>query len=339
MQLQELNESNKKEYNQFVAGQPTGSFLQSWEWGDWQTHLGRTVHRFAFTDRAGLHIAAIQLIRMPLPAGKFYLYAPYGPVTDREFGTEDLQLLISELRKRFASALFLRIEPEKKLAGLERLAKKSTNIQPGITMVVDIAKTSEALLAAMHPKTRYNIKIAQRHGVEIQSELAVTPQHGLYVKEAIDAIVQTQVRQHYKGHNAAYYYGLVDFFAIRHSNSDLKIRIYKALYQKQLVTSGIMVDFGTTRMYLYGGSSEEHKNVMAPYLMHWQCMQDAQALGLKSYDLGGSEVAGGGERGFTRFKRGFGGAVVEYAGAYDIVNKRILYPLYKVGRVINRLKG
>ena len=98
-----------------------------------------------------------------------------------------------------------------------------------------------------------------------------------------------------------------------------------------------MVDFAKTRMYLYGGSSENEKNLMAPYLMHWQAMQDARNLGLEFYDLGGSEVSGGGERGFTRFKKGFGGRVVEYAGAYDVIYNKLWYNAYRIVRHANRL--
>lgn len=76
---------------------------------------------------------------------------------------------------------------------------------------------------------------------------------------------------------------------------------------------------------------------MAPYMLHWQAMLDAKAMGLEYYDLGGSEVSGGGEKGFTRFKRGFGGEVVEYAGAYDIVINKSLYQVYRFLRSVNKI--
>ena len=79
--------------------------------------------------------------------------------------------------------------------------------------------------------------------MEVQSELVVTPRHGLYMQEAIQAIVDTQVRQKYRGHPAAYYRKLIDFFALNNAKSDLKVIIYKALYQKKLIASAIMVGF------------------------------------------------------------------------------------------------
>ena len=256
---------------------------------------------------------------MPLPFGKCYLYAPYGPVISEKLKVESKKLL-QELQKKFPDGYFIRIEPQELSTFNFQLStfQKSTNIQPAISMVLDVSRPDEALLAGMHNKTRYNIRVAERHGVEVQSELSVTPRYGLYAKEAVDLILQTQKRQNYRGHSAGYYKKLVDFFAVQNTSGDLKLAVYKALYKKELLASAIMVDFGKTRIYLYGGSSDNFRNIMAPYLLHWRAILDARAKGLQYYDFGGSEVSSGGERGFTRFKQGFGGKVVEYAGAYDV---------------------
>ena len=344
MHIIELDESQKKTYNRFVANQPTGSFLQSWEWGEWLESRGQEVVRgWVVGDDPNNNnknndnpIASLQLVRMPMFRNKFYWYAPYGPVINPSYADQAIAI-VTALQQYFAAAVFLRIEPLQKISGLQTIAKKTVNIQPAITMVVDLQKTEAELLSAMHPKTRYNIKVAEKHGVMVQSELVITPEKGLYVKEAIDLMLQTQQRQKYRGHSGEYYKNLINFFGLKNSQNDLKVVIYKALYNKQLLATGIMVDFGTTRIYLYGGSSETERNVMAPYIMHWQAIKDARASGLAFYDLGGSEVAAGGEKGFTRFKQGFGGRVVEYAGAHDIIFNSLWYTIYTGARKINRL--
>ena len=116
-----------------------------------------------------------------------------------------------------------------------------------------------------------------------------------------------------------------------------------------------MVDFGQTRTYLFGGSSSEHKNVMAPYLLHFQALRDAQSQGLKFYDFWGIETAGGDSPGFARFKLGFaprsssesaipqlGSAFasgqVEYGGAYDLVLRRFWYKAYSLLRMFYNLR-
>jgi len=327
----------KIEYTNFLISHISGSFLQSWEWGEWQEKLGKKVYRFKITDDTENVLGSVLLVKMPLPFGKYYLYAPYGPVVNFQFSIFNFQLLTHELRALFSDALFMRIEPQNEIEGLSSFAIKSTNIQPAITMVLDVHKPDEDLLAGMHTKTRYNIRVAERHGVVIQSQLAVTPGYGLYAREAIDLIVKTQARQKYRGHSASYYEKLVDFFAVQNPHASVKVTVYKALYNKELLTSAVMVDFAKTRMYLYGGSSDDFRNVMAPYLLHWQAIADARNLGMEYYDFGGSEVAAGGERGFTRFKQGFGGRVVNYMGAYDWVFNKTAYHAYMFFRKINKI--
>ena len=349
MRLIELTEIDKLNYNRFVT-EHNGSFLQSWEWGEWQAALGRQVKRFMFSTfteatadkqvENGEFVGSIQFIKMPLWGSWYYVYAPYGPVLAASEQTKDLRFKMEEeLNEKFPEAMFLRFEPHFPVSLIfnPKSLIKSTNIQPAITMVVDLQKTDEELLAAMHSKTRYNIKVAQRHGVVVESELAVTPGHGLYTSEVVDLIIRTQLRQQYRGHVAEYYRKFIDFFALHNRGGTVRVSIYKALYQRQLLACALCVDFGRTRVYLFGGSAEEHRNVMAPYLLHWQAMQDARALRLKLYDLGGSEVSAGGERGFTRFKQGFGGQVVHYAGAYDLVQHRLWYTIYTFLRRFNKL--
>jgi lipid II:glycine glycyltransferase (peptidoglycan interpeptide bridge formation enzyme) len=217
---------------------------------------------------------------------------------------------------------------------------KTKNIQPGKTLVVDLVFEEEALLAGMHPKTRYNIRLAQKHGVRVEKDLVVTPGHGLYFQEAVELIVATAVRQGYKGHSKKYYESLVDFFAKKNQPvGGVALSVYKALYQNRLLASAIMLDFGSTRTYLFGGSSEEDKQVMAPYALHWQAMLDGKAAGLKFYDFWGLETASGKTQGFARFKQGFGGKAVDYTGAYDARFSKAGYAAYCLARFASKLLG
>ncbi len=321
MKLIEIDQSQKDLYNQFVAGSLSGSFLQSWEWGGWQALLGRKVYRFKIVDDNQIQIGSVQLIKMPLPFGRFYLYAPYGPVVGQnfQFSIFNFQTIINELILKFPKAIFLRIEPKNQelvTCGLS-LVTKSANIQPGKTLLIDLLKTEDELLADMHPKTRYNIKVAQKHGVEIVDEFAVSIGHGLYFKEALDLICETASRQGFSGYGVNYYKKLVDFFALN-SHSSVRVHLYKAVYQKELLASAIMIDFGKTRTFLFGGSSAAHKNVMAPYLLHWRALVEAKISGFETYDFWGIETSSGETPGFVRFKLGFGGAQVAYPGAHDL---------------------
>ena len=349
MNLIELSLADKNQYNQFVANCPSGSFLQSWEWGQWQEKLGRRIFRYWILDDIGNHAASIQLIKMPLPFGRYYLYAPYGPVIQSVGVSECRQIgnfILFELERIFSVAVFIRVEPKSDLrpptSDLRLI--KSPNIQPGKTLLIDLKKPEGQSLAEMHTKTRYNIKLAQKHGVVVQEEFAISPGNGLYFKEAVELIVQTSGRQGFVSFPAKYYYNLIDTLALN-VHGDLKIHIYKALFGDNLLSAAVMVDFGKTRTFLFGGSAEENRNVMAPYLLHWQAILDAKNLGFEFYDFWGIQTAGGETPGFVRFKLGFapehssgpsGGGIKEYPGAYDYICKPLAYWLYTVFRRLNR---
>jgi lipid II:glycine glycyltransferase (peptidoglycan interpeptide bridge formation enzyme) len=337
MQLIELSSFDKENYNQFVAASPSGSFLQSWEWGEWQSALGRQIFRYKILDISGTQVAAIQLIKMALPFGKYYLYAPYGPVGNAEFRIQNSEWL-QELQKKFKGVVFIRIEPKDMALPTAHypLLTKSKNIQPGKTLLIDLNKTQEQLLGEMHHKTRYNIKVAQKHGVEIKDEFDITIGHGLFAKEALNLIAETAHRQGFKDFGVSYYNKMVDFIALK-NRGELKLHIYKAVYLNKILASAIMLDFGKTRTFLFGGSSDEHKNVMAPYLLHWQAILDAKAKGFGIYDFWGTETASGAVPGFVRFKLGFGGHEETYGGAYDFVIKKTLYRGYGALRSANKI--
>jgi peptidoglycan pentaglycine glycine transferase (the first glycine) len=341
MQLVEVLESQKATYNNFVATAESGSFLQSWEWGQWQKNLGRETYRFFLTDNSEI-TGAIQLIKMPLPFGKYYLYAPYGPVVGGklEILNSKLETIFKELKFKFPDAVFFRFEfkgfSDFVFRASDLSFKKTLNIQPAKTLIIDLNKSEEQLLADMHHKTRYNIRVAQKHGVEIKDEFSVSIGNGLFAKEAVALIFQTSKRQGYKGYGIDYYEKMIDALAIKNVSLGLKLHIYKAIYNSKLLASAIMIDFGKTRTFLFGGSADENKNVMAPYLLHYKAMLDAKTLGLNFYDFWGVETSKGEVPGFVRFKLGFGGIVKQYAGAYDSFSKSLSYGLYKIFRKIKR---
>lgn len=242
------------------------------------------------------------------------------------------------MQLEFSEAIFIRIEPKfgvLDLGSWNLPIVKSANVQPSKTLIIDLTKSEEQLLAEMHPKTRYNIRLAQKHGAEIKDEFSVSAGHGLYYQEAVSLLVKTAKRQGYRGHGADYYHKMIDELAIK-NRGEVILHVYKALYHNQLLCSAIMMDFGKTRTFLFGGSAEEHKNVMAPYLMHFRAIQDAKAQGLQWYDFWGVETAGGEMPGFVRFKLGFGGTEAVYAGAYDAVNSQFWYRIYALLRGISK---
>ena len=102
------------------------------------------------------------------------------------------------------------------------------------------------------------------------------------------------------------------------------------------MAAAIVIDHGTTRTYLFGGSDNEKRNLMAPYALHWQAIQDAKNAGLTKYDWWGAETASGETPGFVQFKMRWGGTQKFYAGARDIVLNSSWYLAYNALRKVNR---
>ncbi len=325
MRYELIQSPSQEQYDRFVSEHASGSFLQSWDWGEWMRQNGKTPFRFAVVDANQKIIFSAQVLVSPIPKiGKRYLYIPHGPLLADNADSEVINFFIGQLNQIFNDALFLRIEPKQAIKISGSPTKK---IQPGKTLVLDLTKTSEQLLSEMHHKTRYNIKVAQKHKVRMKISYAD--------KAGFELIGQTAKRQGYKSHSLDYYQNLVQYF--RNRNGNTQAIVYSAEYRYKTLASGLMIDFGNTRTYLFGGTSEEHRNVMAPYLMHWQAIQDAKNDGLKQYDFWGIETASGAAPGFVRFKLGWGGTQTTYPNPVDLIFKPSWYSIYKLFRYINRL--
>lgn len=89
---------------------------------------------------------------------------------------------------------------------------------------------------------------------------------------------------------------------------------------------------GRAATYLFGASSNDKRNFMAPYAIHWTAIQLAKAKGCLRYDMGAVSPKKDPDDpfyGLYRFKTGFGGKIVHQSGSWD-------YPLNDKGYKIFR---
>lgn len=302
-----------------------GNFLQSWEWGEFQRRAGFSVLRYQ--DAQG---GRAQLVRRPLPFGQHYWYCPRGPL-----GHEMFESLPE--RSELSYAAFIRFEPLEappKLFG----ARKVGEVQPAQTLIVDLKKDPEALLAGMHEKTRYNIRLAERKGVRVFAAGADEAAFGVFW----DLMSETAERDRFHAHGREYYRGMLDVLEGDPAERDglrPKARLLFAEHDGRVLAANLMLYFGGTATYLHGASSRERREVMAPYLLHWKAMETARAAGCDRYDFWGVAPEGVENHpwaGVTRFKRGFGGTYVSYPGTYDLPIGKGWYWAY---RVAQKLRG
>ena len=215
-----------------------------------------------------------------------------------------------------AEVVFLRIEPAEKIGGI-----KSKDTSPVCTAIVDLNETEDELLAAMHPKTRYNIKVAAKHGVAV----GILPAANSGSFDAVwDLFEETAKRDGFRTHERGYYEKQILMS---------EIKVFCAEHEGKILAAAIVIFEGDTATYLHGASSNEFRNVMAPYALHWGIMRYAKTHGCAKYDLWGiSDDPKSGWGGITRFKRGWGGDDLCAPGTFDLPANNFWYSVYRLAR-------
>jgi len=346
LRIHSTDDISEKDWDSFVGASPVGHVLQSSQWGQLKDRFGWQVARVAIED-GGQWRAGAQVLFRPLPPGlKSIAYVPKGPITDwaDEEATQTLLEALHDLCRQ-RRAMLLKIEPElaedrsaersrrsptlaQRLTKLGFRASPQT-IQPRCTIALDLTPDAETILAGMKSKTRYNIRLAARKGVTVREGMA-EDLPGFY------RLMQTTgERDDFDIHSESYYATAHQLFVPQGL-----AKLFLATFEDQVLAGIMAFVFGQRAWYMYGASSDEHRDLMPNYLLQWEAIQWARERGCLTYDLWGipdeeEEVL---EREFTersdglwgvyRFKRGFGGQVVHYLGAYDYVYSPPLYWLY-----------
>lgn len=325
------------EWNEFVAkhGPESGRFLQSWEWGEMQgvqRKTGGDIGRQEETeeDKGGQKWVANVFVKK-LPIFGSYIYCPRGPITESSYQVAAEEITHKNIMfARFDVPLSQIVSQNKcniiHSGGCIMLHDKNwikaIDISPSITWITDLDKSEDELFAKIHKKTRYNIKLAERHKLRVEI-------HSHDFEKVWHLFELTSTRGEFRLHKKSYYKKMLRcaFLAV----------VWK---DDEPIAANIMIDFAGVRTYLHGASSHKHRALMAPHLLHWELIKDAKQKGLQKYDWWG--VAPLDEpnhpwAGIGRFKRSFPGREVVYAGTYDFVIKPFWYNVYRLARKLRRI--
>lgn len=314
--LRTITENQKNQYNKVAT-----HVIQSWEWGEFRKRLGLPVLRYGIYTNNKL-TKAFQLTLHKIPfTNQFVGYLPKGPAPDKEMAEA-----LTTIGKAHRCA-FIKVEPNI-LASAQPKVDPSFKPSPKplftkYNFILDLTPPEEKLLSDMHPKTRYNIKIAQKKGVVVK-EQSDDKGFDIYLKLYFD----TTKRQGYFGHNQNYHRKVWETF-----KKTGNVRLLIGYYNNKPLSCWMLMDFNKILYYPYGGSSVEHKDVMANNLVAWEAIKLGKKLGCKAFDLWGAIHSPNPNPshpfyGFYRFKKGYGSKLVEYIGTFDIVFNLPLYLLF-----------
>ncbi len=305
------------------------SFLQSDIWGTFRESQGWHAHR----------VAGILVLERALPSGKTLLYSP--EVSDKPELLLELLPAIKEIAKRRNSIVFRlellvdKAEPlnERWLAGLyyAGFIASFEDVQPADRQIVALGD-DDTMLAGMKQKGRYNLKIAEQNNVLVREATAKTLETD--VSTFYSLIKTTATREKFATRAEGYFQELAAAL-YRHNCG----RVFVTTHQNQPLAACIITNYDGLASYLYGGSSREHREVMAPYAMHWAVMQWAHSMEATHYDL--LAIRPEGEKkhkydGLTQFKSQFGGEAIHLMGCFDLVLQPTWYSAFKLIEKIRR---
>lgn len=308
---------------------PNPHIRQTWAWGEFKSRDGWSAARFLF-EEGGRTVAAASILQRrlpPLPVS--ILYVPKGPVldwTDTDLAGRALAALEQLARRR--QAIFVKIDPDVYYAGAvpsfsPRPARgletarlltargwrfSDEQIQFRNALLLDLARPEQDLLATMKEKTRYNIRLAERRGVNVRLG---------------------------SGADLSHFYRLYGETAQRNAwgrfLDEGLAHLLLAEVNGEVIAGLLLFAFGATAWYMYGASADRYRELMPNYLLQWEAIRFARSLGCTLYDLWGAperldesdplwEV--------VRFKQGLGGEMARGLGAWDYPASRPGYRLY-----------
>jgi len=315
---------------------PRPHVLQCWTWGELKAQTGWTAQRWAWQSAGAEPVAAAAMLvrrlagRLPIAVA----YVPKGPLLDwADLGLAEHVLRHIEAAARRAHAIFVKIDPDVRAdadigqqvcALLRRRGWRPSaeQIQYRNTLISDLTADEEAMLAAMKPKWRYNIRLAERRGVIVRAGTAadLPTFYAMYAA--------TGSRDGFLVRPFGYYQAIWERFL----RDDLG-HLLLAEVAGQPVAGLFLFRFGPTAWYFYGASTDRHRELMPNHALQWEALRRARAAGCTRYDWWGAPDALD-ERdpmwGVYRFKQGFGGEFTPWIGAWDHPTSPPAYWLYTV---------
>lgn len=319
------------------ANCPDGGFLQS---EGWRMLKEREFFQTQHFERNNFWA---NVVEQPLPIIGKYWYIPRGPVFNTWQSIDDNQQKASHSHQYASKESWKTILEDAKRRGIGWIRVEPKNedekevlrewsnpfdcrklphdIQPREIFIIDITKDEDELLKNMKAKTRYNIRLAEKKGVQVSFDRSEST-----IQKFLKMIHETAIRNYIKPHSEKHYLNLFKSF------SDNALELFVARREEKILAAVAVVFFGDTATYLHGASFDEERNFMATYILQWKAIQEAKKRGCCRYDFGGVDTENfkPSLSGVTRFKQGFSENVKPFCfpGSYDIVLNQSQYRAY-----------
>lgn len=328
---------DKKIWEDFSLNSHPNSFLQSWNWGEFNWQLGRRIWRFG-VYKEGKLVAINSAIKHETRLGN-YFYCPRGPV----FDWKDLKVfdsLLSKLKEvaKEERCVFIKFDPLLEDMPKNRKIFKDRGFKSAVTFVqvedawlLALDRTEEELLANMRKTTRYLVRHEPKQGIQIEQSARLED-----CQKFVDLLYSTANRKGFVNHPKQYYLKQFEILS-----KDKQERIFIARKSGEVLSMAMIAFYGDMGNYLHAASNPKQESV--GYLLQWEAIKEAKKRGCKYYNFWGVVKDKNFHPrhpwyGFSLFKRGFGGFKLSYIRAQDLPLNRqyFLYRLAERGRRLLR---
>jgi peptidoglycan pentaglycine glycine transferase (the first glycine) len=347
--MQTVKIDDARAWDSALLALPNPHILQSWAWGELKSRHGWRATRLLFKE-GGETVAAASVLRRKLPRLPVsILYVPKGPALDwnRVGLAERIMQELAGLARR-ERALFVKVDPDvyysedapdfsprpvrametARLLELQGWRTSGEQIQFRNTLLLDLERSEDELLAAMKQKTRYNVRLAARRGVVVRSIGAgdSLPESDAALSLFYKLYAETGHRDGFVIRPPEYYRDAWGTFV-----EGGFAQLFLAEYEGEALAGLMLFRFGSTAWYMYGASSDRERQRMPNYLLQWEAIRWAREQGCILYDLWGAPDdlnESDPMWGVVRFKLGLGGQLARGLGAWDFPVSRAGYWFY-----------
>lgn len=326
-------------WDNFIQNQKNANFLQSWQWGEFKKTENKKIYRLGLFEN-DKQVGAWQLEKMSIKfSKKYYLYGAYTPIfldnlklnekkAVLKYFTENLQKFVSQKNLAF---IILESNLQENSANQKVFAnwqKSTEELQPSDTLIIPINKEQNELLKNMHKKTRYNIRLSKRKGVQ-----TIWDKKGKYFEEWFKIMQSTAQRHKIRLLPKKHYKDLI---------KSQTLNLIVAKFNNEIIAGNLVSLYPPTAVYVHGASLSKYRNVMGTYLLQWESILKAKEHNCKNFDFWGINVDNKHPnwQGITRFKKGFNPEVTptSYIGTYCYKFKNLYYYLYKFNNYLRKIK-
>ena len=196
------------------------------------------------------------------------------------------------------------------------LKKSPMHLAAEHTVMIDLNLSEEELLANMRRQTRYEVRRADKLGIKV-----VCSNDEEIFKEFQKVQAETARRQNFVPPSLKTLLAEKEAFG-------KNIVIYKAELENEPVAYGLIIKNGLEADYYEAASTILNRKMPGAYALLWQAMKDLKKEGYARFNLWGIAPAGQPNHryaGVTTFKTGFGGKVVEFVPAHDLIISKVRY--------------